>query len=233
MGTDDSISGPQYPGSLRVFIGYDPRQPIAYNVLQHSIVRHASRPVSVTPLILRQLPLKRRGLTEFTYSRFLVPWLCGYSGQALFLDADMVVKDDIAQVFADFDGEVAMQIEQAQFEWASAMLFNCDRCKLLTTDFVENKLNVLFDYHWAQRIGKLPPEWNHCVSYAEPAKSKLYHYTAGIPVWEETRGVEDLPFMEEAKAMLRTVSWDELMGTSVHAEHVRNRLAARNLANKG
>jgi hypothetical protein len=224
MGTDDLISGPAYPGSLRVFIGYDPRQPIAYNVLQHSIIRRASRPVSITPLVLAQLPLKRRGLTEFTYSRFLVPWLCGYSGQALFLDADMVVKDDIAQVFADFDGEVAMQIEQAQFEWASAMLFNCDRCKLLTPDFVENKLNVLFDFHWAQRVGKLSPTWNRPVGYSEPAKSKLYHYTQGIPVWAETRGLEPEPFVSEAKAMLHTVSFNELMGNSVHAEHVRKRL---------
>jgi lipopolysaccharide biosynthesis glycosyltransferase len=224
MGKDDPVSGPAYPGSLRVFIGYDPRQPIAYNVLQHSIVRHASRPVSITPLILRQLPLKRRGLTEFTYSRFLVPWLCGYSGQALFLDADMVVKGDIAEVFADFDGEVAMQVSQAQFEWASAMLFNCDRCGHLTPEFVEDKSNVLFDMKWAERIGQLSPTWNHCVGYAEPQDSKLYHYTQGIPVWEQTRGVEDLPFMTEAKAMLHTVSWQELMGNSVHAEHVRKRL---------
>jgi hypothetical protein len=153
-----------------------------------------------------------------------VPWLCGYEGQALFLDADMVVKDDIAQVFADFDGEVAMQIGQAQFEWASAMLFNCDRCKLLTPDFVENRLNILFDFHWAQRIGKLPPEWNRAVGYSDPQPSKLYHYTQGIPVWPQTRDLEPEPFVSEAKAMLATVSWEALMGNSVHAEHVRKRL---------
>ena len=76
---------------LNVFIGYDPRQPVAYNVLQHSIVRHASEPVAITPLILKQLPIERRGLTEFTFSRFLVPYLCGFKGMAVFLDADMVV----------------------------------------------------------------------------------------------------------------------------------------------
>lgn len=65
---------------IRVFIGYDPRQPLAYNVMQHSIARHSSVPVAITPLILDQLPITRRGLTEFTYSRFLVPALCDFKG---------------------------------------------------------------------------------------------------------------------------------------------------------
>ncbi len=224
MGTDDQGNSPAYPGSLRVFIGYDPRQPIAYNVLQHSIVRHASRPISITPLILGQLPLKRRGLTEFTYSRYLVPWLCGYDGQALFLDADMVVKGDIAELFAPFDAQVALQIEQPQFEWASAMLYNCARCRVLSPEYVENRANILFDYSWAPRIGKLPAEWNRPVGYSEPSDSKLYHYTQGVPIWPETRGLEPEPFVSEAKAMLHTVSYQELMGNSVHAEHVRKRL---------
>src|SRR5437879_2363173 len=119
MDQHDQSSGSARPGALRIFIGYDPRQPIAYNVLQHSIIRHASRPVAITPLILAQLPIKRRGLTEFTYSRFLVPWLCHYQGQAVFLDSDMIVKGDIAELFFKFNADVAMMIEQAEFEWAS------------------------------------------------------------------------------------------------------------------
>ena len=74
---------------LRVFIGYDDRQPVAYNVLQFSIATRSSRPVTITPLIINQLPIKRTGLTPFTFSRFLVPWLCDYQGTALFLDIDM------------------------------------------------------------------------------------------------------------------------------------------------
>ena len=187
-------------------------------------MRHAKRPVSITPLILSQLPIKRRGLTEFTYSRFLVPWLCGYQGQALFLDADMVVKGDIGELFFPFEADVAMMIEQAEFEWASLMMFNCERCTLLTPEFIDTRTNVLFDRHWARSIASLPSEWNHCVGYTQPADAKLYHYTQGIPIWTETRDVEDKPFLEEAKAMLSTVSWSELMGNSVHAQHVRDRL---------
>ena len=72
----------------RVFIGYDPRQPLAYNLCQFSIVKRSTAPVAVSPLMIDQLPLTRVGLTTFTFSRFLVPWLCDYQGWALFMDCD-------------------------------------------------------------------------------------------------------------------------------------------------
>jgi hypothetical protein len=205
---------------LRCFIGYDERQPLAFNVLQHSIARHSSKPVAITPLILSQLPIKRRGLTAFTYSRFAVPYLCNFKGKALFLDADMAVTGDIAELFAleTMDAVSVMQ-DQPEFEWASAMLFNCGACRMLTPEFIDDTKNKLFDLAWAPYVGKLPPEWNHCVQYAEPKAAKLYHYTMGIPCWPETAGAaEDEAWNDELEAMQHTVSWRELMGTSVHAK---------------
>jgi hypothetical protein len=209
---------------LRVFIGRDPRQPIAYNVLADSIIRHASQPVSITALSLKTLPIKRRGLTEFTFSRFLVPWLCDWEGVALFLDADMVVTGDIAELFAVFDGPMSeycvwVNKEQAKFEWPSAMLFNCAQCSELTPRYIDDRTNQLFDFAWAENsIGAFPPEWNKAVGYAPPGlDAKLYHFTKGIPIWRETRGnVEDQVFHEAYKHMLHSVSHAELMGNSVH-----------------
>jgi hypothetical protein len=215
---------------LRVFIGYEPRQPLAYNVLQHSIVRHSSKPVSITPLILGQLPIKRKGLTEFTYTRFLVPHLCDYTRSALFLDADMVVKGDIAELFActDMSHDVQVMQEQPQFEWASAMLFNNNRCMKLTPEFIEDESNSMFDMKWAKSVGTFPAEFNHCVGYQEPKEAKLYHYTQGLPCWHETRGLpEDGAWLEEAQMLTKTVSWKELMGNSVHAKPVIKRLISR------
>lgn len=143
------------------------------------------------------------------------------------MDADMIVKGDVAELFTPFDGDVAMMIQQAEFEWASMMVFNCERCKILTPDFIEDRKNLMFDRKWAQWTASLPQEWNHCVGYEPVMPAKLYHYTQGIPVWAETRGVEDQPFMDEAKAMLKTVSWAELMGSSIHAPHVMERLNAK------
>jgi hypothetical protein len=217
-------------GPLRIFIGYDPRQPLAYSVLQHSIARHSSVPVAITPLILSQLPITRRGLTEFTFSRFLVPWLCQFKGRALFLDADMVVTGDIAELF-DMAGLNAVSVmqEQQRFEWASAMLFNCGACLRLTPDFIDDEKNPLLDLAWAPSIGQLPAEWNHCVGYTQPRDdAKLLHFTQGIPHWQETAGLpEDEAWHAERAAATHSVSWQELMGTSVHKAPTMKRFLSR------
>lgn len=214
---------------LRVFIGYDPRQPLAYNVLQHSIARHSSLPVQITPLILKQLPIKRRGLTEFTFSRFLVPYLCQYKGSAVFMDADMVVKGDIAELFEHAGmNAVSVNKEQAPFEWASVMLFNCGACLRLTPEFIDDESNKLYDFAWAPSVGEFPSDWNHCVGYEEPREAKLYHYTQGLPCWSETSDLpESAHWEEEFRAANATVSWMELMRGSVHAKHVLRRLLNR------
>ena len=50
--------GPINQGSnivIRVFIGYDPREALAFSVLAYSIHARASRPVSIAPIMLSQL----------------------------------------------------------------------------------------------------------------------------------------------------------------------------------
>lgn len=97
---------------IRVFIGYDSREPIAFHVLAHSIQRRASLPVAITPLIqdqLRSLGLywRDRGpteSTEFSLTRFLVPALCGFTGYAIFLDCDMLCRMDVAELAPLFAG---------------------------------------------------------------------------------------------------------------------------------
>ena len=210
---------------LRVFIGYDPRQPVAYNVLQHSIIRQSSQPVSITPLVLSQLPIKRRGLTEFTYSRFLVPYLCGFRGAAVFMDADMVVRGDIAELFKlSTSDAVSVMQEQKRFERPSLMLFNCGACLRLTPEFIDDTTNSLFDFAWAPYVGSLPKEWNHCVGYAEPnPDAAVIHYTMGIPCWEETKDCEHASkWHEEAWRMTSSCSFQDLMGKSVHVPNLAN-----------
>lgn len=210
---------------LKVFIGRDPRQPLAYNVLANSIIEHASVPVEITALSLKALPIRRQGLTQFTFSRFLVPYLCDFKGTALFLDADMVVTGDIKELFELADGVSSVQVnqEQERFEWPSAMLFNCEHCKQLTPEYIDNKANTLFDFKWANQIGNFPPSWNFCIPYSGNSDTaKLYHYTQGIPYWKETRGrPEDKFWFDAYKQMIFSVSFQELMGNSVHIQKMK------------
>lgn len=209
---------------MRVFIGYDHRQPIALQVLAHSIYTRASQPVEITPLVLSQLPISRRGLTEFTFSRYLVPFLCDFRGKAIFLDADMLCLSDIAELeaLADRDAAVSVVKNERKFEWPSCMVFNNAMCQKLQPSWIDSKETNPASLTWARNIGSLPSEWNHLVSYdAQRKDAKLVHFTAGLPCWPETKNCEyAAEWQAERKACNGTVSWEELMGGSVHREKV-------------
>lgn len=211
---------------LNVFIGFDVRQPIAYNVAQYSVIKNASQPVSVIPLMLNQLPIKRRGLTEFTYSRFLVPYLSNYSGMSMFMDPDMIVTGDVVELFKAADPIKAVSVvqEQARFEWPSMMVFSNSCCKKLTPEFVEDTSNALFDFEWAPSVGELPKEWNKCCFYDQSDdEANLYHFTVGLPVWEETQGLckEEELWVGMHREANSTVGYNDLMANSVHDKHIR------------
>jgi hypothetical protein len=210
----------------RVFIGYDPRQPVAYQVAAHSVWASAKSPVSITRLDLPQLPITRKGLTNFTYSRFLCPYLSGFDGVSIFMDADVLVRGDVAELLAYplMEPKVPVFVVQGtkRFEWASVMVFNNKLCQMLTPNHVQNpKLNPL-KFEWCHTVGTLPPEWNHLVGYDAPSPDvKLVHFTMGIPVWPETK---DCEFSEAWWAAYKqskgTVDFQTLMGHSVHVPHL-------------
>jgi lipopolysaccharide biosynthesis glycosyltransferase len=167
---------------------------------------------------LNQLPIKRRGLTEFTFSRFLVPHLCGYQGLGLFLDADMLVQGDIAELFSLKDETHVQVVKNAQrFEWSSLMLFDCAKCSVLTPEFIDTPTTNPLSMKWGD-VGDLPNEWNHCVGYDKPnPKAKLIHFTKGIPIWPETKSCEHSDaWWDELRITNSSVSHQELMGNSVH-----------------
>ena len=204
---------------LSIFIGVDVRQPVAFTTLQMSIISRSSKPVAITPLLIDQLPVKRRGLTDFTYTRYLPPFLMGYQGWALFADADMLVRGDVADLFALADDRYAVQVVKTgqRFEWPSMMLFNCAKCMALTPNFIESGRPQ--DMQWGE-VGELPAEWNYCIGYDAPRDdAKLLHYTMGVPAFPE---VEILGHVDEWRQDLRaacsTVPWLDLMGGSVHAQ---------------
>ena len=208
---------------LKVFIGYDNRQPVAFNVLAHSIIRQSSKPVSITPLIVNQLPMQRTGLTPFTFTRFLVPYLCDYEGWALFLDIDMILQTDVAKLFDLADDRYGVMVSKnaLRFEWASAMLFNCAKNEILTPDYIMQASN-LHGISWLEpeEIGEFPGEWNHLVGYDELRdKPKLIHYTQGIPAFPQTKESDYAKEWHiEHQICNGATNWLDLMGSSVHSE---------------
>ena len=205
---------------IRVFIGYDTREAAAFGVLSHSIHRHASQPVAIAPVMLSELegvfhrernPLQS---TEFSFSRFLTPWLCDYQGWAVFMDCDMLMRDDIAKLWALRDERYAVQVvkhvhvpkEEVKFlgavqtkyekkNWSSVMLMNCAKCTALTPEYVNRASGLeLHQFKWLEGdhlIGEIPRAWNHLVGYDPPRRdASLVHYTIGGPYFEAYRDCE-------------------------------------------
>jgi len=207
---DTELTGP-----IRIFIGFDPRETVAYHVLAHSIQARASVPVTIAPLALAQLKYlltrERHPLqsTDFSFSRFLVPFLSGYAGWSLFMDCDMLMRDDIARLWNLRDARHAVQVvkhdhkprENVKFlgaaqtvyakkNWSSVMLFNNARCRTLTPGYVNAASGLdLHQFRWLQRedlIGELPHRWNHLVGYDDPgAAISLAHFTIGGPYFAQ------------------------------------------------
>lgn len=214
---------------LKIFIGYDHRQPVAYNVLQQSILRHAKKPVQIIPLVLPQLPMSRQGLTPFTFTRFLVPYLCDYKGWGLFLDIDMLLMHDINDLFEHADSHYAVSVVKnaKRFEWASMMLFNNAKCRILTPEYIDNPSTTgLHTIDWVkeEEIGGLPNEWNHCVGYDTPrTDAKLVHFTQGVPCFPETINCEySEAWHAEHRLLNSALPWIELMGGSVHTKQAND-----------
>ncbi len=218
-----------------VYIGYDPREAIAFSVLAHSIHARASMPVSITPLMLPQLKTvltrERHPLqsTDFSFSRFLTPYLSSYTGWSVFMDCDMLMLEDIASLFALRDERYAAMVvkhvhvpketkkflgePQSKYEkknWSSVMLFNNAKCTALTPDYVNTASGLeLHQFKWLQDdslIGALPSRWNHLVGYDAPrGDAALVHYTLGGPYFDEFRDCEySQHWRSERDAMLAT-----------------------------
>ena len=89
---------------LRVFIGYDPVETVAWHTFAQSILRQSSIPIALVPVNIRNLggiftrPRDAKQSNEFSFSRFLVPHLSGYDGLSVFFDCDMLLRCDIAEL---------------------------------------------------------------------------------------------------------------------------------------
>jgi hypothetical protein len=178
---------------FRIYIGYDPKESVAYHTLAHSILRRSSIPVTIAPLMRSQLTglyTRARSATEsteFSLTRFLVPALSQFRGWSLFMDCDMLCRTDIAELAAltgragdkavlvckhDYVPKTERKfIDQVQTKyprknWSSLMLLNNARCAALTPQYVNSAAGLeLHRFAWTEDslIGELPLEWNWLV----------------------------------------------------------------------
>ena len=208
---------------IPVYIGYDPREAVAFHTCANSIIRHASQPVAIVPVALNLFSDYKEthtdGSNHFIYTRFLVPHLQEYTGWAIFIDGDMIVRDDIVKLWelqnlymdvmvVKHDYQTRMPVkylgsrneDYPRKNWSSVILWNCNSFpnRQLTPKFIQKSTgSELHRFSWLEdsRIGELPPEWNWLPDeYGPNPAAKLLHYTLGTPCFHE---FADTPMADE------------------------------------
>ena len=199
---------------IRIVVGYDKRESVAYHVFTQSVLEKSSAPVSFIPLSANTLKIYNEthadGSNEFIYSRFLTPFLMDFSGWAIFADGDMVCNSDIAELWALRDENKAVQVVKHNYKtkksvkylgnknedyprknWSSLILWNCGHPdnKILTPEFIQEKPgSFLHRFSWLDDsdIGELPLEWNWlAIEYPDNPNANIVHYTLGTPCFKE------------------------------------------------
>jgi hypothetical protein len=209
---------------LKIFIGYDPVESVAWHTMTHSILSRCSAPVAIVPVNIANLKgiytreRDPKQSNEFSFTRFLVPYLTGFNGFAAFFDCDMLLRTDVAKLFehAAKDPSKAVHVVQHDYEprddvkylntvqyryprknWSSVVLWNCGHPANLavTPDFVNTATPMeLHRFQWLKddEIGSLDVRWNWLVGeYADPpADVHNVHWTVGGPYFHEYKNAD-------------------------------------------
>jgi lipopolysaccharide biosynthesis glycosyltransferase len=210
---------------FNVYIGYDNREPEAAKVCKASILKHANIPVNVE--FIKQDEMREQGIywrekdslssTEFTFTRFLVPYLNNYEGYALFVDCDFLFTADIADLLAEVNPKNAVTVVKHDYtppegvkmdgqhqhvyprkNWSSMIVWNCEHPdnKAVDLDAVNSASGQdLHRFTWLKdtEIGSVSPEWNWLVGWYREGRDgapKALHYTEGGPWFDNYKNCE-------------------------------------------
>ncbi len=211
--------------SSKIFIGYDSREVDAYNACVNSVLDNSKANYNIIPLklsTLSELGVYTRNTdpyssTEFSFSRFLVPYLCNYNGWAVFCDCDFIFLKDLEELLHFRDDKYAVMCVQHNYtptstvkmdgksqhlyprkNWSSLVLWNSSHPsnRQVTPELVNEQTGqFLHRFTWLEdhEIGSIPLEWNWLVGwYKEPqdGKPKALHFTEGGPWFEDYKDCE-------------------------------------------
>lgn len=169
--------------------------------------------------------------TEFAISRFLTPILAQrralqlgvapYHQWALFVDADVMIRGDLRELWKLADPSKAVQVvkhdykpthttkmdgqAQSQYNrknWSSVMLFNVNHPANaeLTVELINTVPGRdLHAFCWLpdELVGELPVEWNYLVGWHTKEQCphpRIVHFTDGVPRME---GYENCEYADE------------------------------------
>ena len=183
---------------INLFVGFDTREIVAHHVCINSIIRQSTQPLSITPLALNNLGQYSEshldGSNQFVYSRFLVPHFMDYKGWALYIDGDMILRDDIVKLWNLRDDTKAVMCVHHDYKTKKTIKYLGSE----NQDYIKNATGaILHRFSWLddELIGKIPIEWNWLPDeFGFNSNAKLLHFTLGAPCFKD---YFDSPMAEE------------------------------------
>lgn len=204
---------------IKIVVGFDQREAVAYHTFCQSIIDNASVPVSFLPLAKKNLNNYKENhndqSNDFIYSRFLTPYLNKFEGWAIFADGDMICQYDIKELWNLRDESKALMVVKHDYQtkanvkylgnknenyprknWSSVILWNCShpKHKILTPEFIQNQTGkYLHRFSWLNddEIGEIPKDWNWlAIEYPINKEAKLIHYTLGTPCFKDYKNTD-------------------------------------------
>lgn len=229
---------------LHIFIGWDSREDIAYQVCAHSLFRHSKSNLSIIPLKQHELrqnniytrPTDNLSSTEFTFTRFLVPYLMNYEGWALFIDCDFLFTTDVKELFDLAHNDYAVMVAKHDYKptelvkmdgksqslyprknWSSCILWNCSHPdnRIITPDLINNASGAfLHRFRWLEdeTIGEFDYSWNFLEGWYTPTKDKspnAIHYTRGNVYFKEYQNVDYADLWKEEYMLYSGKKWTD------------------------
>lgn len=215
-----------------VFIGYDPIEDQAAKMAASSIRRRTTmEDLKIIPIVRDELlaydlctrPIDAKGSTQFSITRFMVPYLMNYNGIGIFFDCDMIITRDIKEMFDLFDDQYAVQVPKHDYDprtnykmgglpqsrypkkqWSATVIYNCGHPsnQVLTNKVVETETpKFLHRFEWLkdEEIGSIPLEFNFLVGEQEIPETLPFnvHHTLGSVIFREEQDCDYADFWKE------------------------------------
>lgn len=196
--------------------------------------------MSIVPLSLNSVKNEytethKDGSNDFIYSRFLIPALLDYVGHGIFIDGDMLLTGDIAELWEMRSYFHAVQVVKHNYKtkaktkylgnknedyprknWSSVIIWNAGHYanrELVPSKVMQMSGSELHRFTWIpdERIGEIPKEWNWLeTEYKKNPKAKLIHYTLGAPCFDEYKNTDtSYLWHSELQNCLTPISWPQ------------------------
>jgi len=210
---------------INIFVGYDSRHNDVHETCIKSIKLSSTGientpNINIIPLDIADIPEYDREFAnqsvEFSYSRFLAPYLSDYKGWSIFVDNDYIFESDILNLLWFIDDTKAVSVVQHDFEkkydkkfgdtkdvwydkklWSSLMVFNNAHpdCQKLTPETINTESGkYLHQFEWTENVGKIPDKWAWQEGYSpvdEFDDARSMHWTRG-GYWINNMDIDDI-----------------------------------------